>query len=100
QVFVATTGGLAAANELINELVRLHAVGRPSVTALEVPDGDRVDQPDRAVEEKFHPAAGYRARWHALSLIEKGNFLGAWGAVSHLDGEPGQDWTRVIQWLA
>lgn len=100
RVFVATTGGLAAANELINELVRLHAVGGPTITALEVPDGDRVNQADRAVEEKFHPAAGYRARWHALSLVEKGNLLGAWGAVSHLNGEPGQNWTKVIEWLA
>ena len=99
-VFVATTGGLAAANELINELVRLHTVSGPTVTALEVPDGDRAKQDDRAVEEKFHPAAGYRARWHALSLIEKGNLLGAWGAVSHLEGAPGQEWTRVIKWLA
>lgn len=99
-VFVATTGGLPAANELINELVRLHCVGGPGVTALEVPDGDRAKQDDRAVEEKFHPAAGYSARWHALSLVEKGNLLGAWGAVSHLEGAPGQEWTQVIQWLA
>ncbi len=100
RVFVATTGGLAAANELINELVRLHCVGGPRVTALEVPDGERAKQDDRAVEEKFHPAAGYSARWHALSLVEKGNLLGAWGAVSHLEGAPGQEWTQVIQWLA
>lgn len=100
RVFVATTGGLAAANELINELVRLHCVGGPRVTALEVPDGERAMQDDRAVEEKFHPAAGYRARWHALSLVEKGNLLGAWGAVSHLEGAPGQEWTQVIKWLA
>jgi hypothetical protein len=100
KVFVATTGGLAAANELINELVRLHAVSGPSVTALEVPDGDRAQQDDRAVEEEFHPAAGYRARWHALSLIEKGSLLGAWGAARHLRGAPGQDWTQVIEWLA
>ncbi|MGH7330579.1 MAG: hypothetical protein ACREJX_19695, partial [Polyangiaceae bacterium] len=53
RVFVATTGGLAAANEVINELVRLHCVSGPSVTALEVPDGDRAKQDDRAVEEKF-----------------------------------------------
>ena len=99
-VFVATTGGLAAANELITELVRLHCVGGPKVTALEVPDGNRANQGDRAVEEKFHPAAGYGARWHALSLVEKGNLLGAWGAVSHLEGEPGQDWVQVIKWLA
>ncbi len=100
RVFVATTGGLAAANELINELVRLHCVGGPRVTALEVPDGNRANQDDRAVEEKFHPAAAYRARWHALSLVEKGNLLGAWGAVSHLEGAPGQEWTQVIEWLA
>jgi len=99
-VFVATTGGLAAANELINELVRLHCVSGPRVTALEVPDGDRAKQGDRAVEEKFHPAAGYSARWHALSLVERGNLLGAWGAVSHLEGAPGQEWTQVIKWLA
>lgn len=99
-VFVATTGGLAAANELINELVRLHAVGGPRVTALEVPDGDRTHQAERAVEEKFHPAAGYRARWHALSLVEKGNLLAAWGAVRHLEKQPGQEWTQVLKWLA
>ncbi|MFT4099644.1 MAG: hypothetical protein QM674_01145 [Burkholderiaceae bacterium] len=100
RVFVATTGGLPAANDLINEMVRLHAVSGPTVTALEVPDGDRTQQDDRAVEEKFHPAAGYRARWHALSLVEKGNLLGAWGAVSYLEGAPGQEWTQVIKWLA
>jgi hypothetical protein len=100
RVFVATTGGLAAANEVVNELVRLHCVGGPTVTALEVPDGDRANRGDRAVEEKFHPAAGYSARWHALSLVEKGNLLGAWGAVSHLEGAPGQEWTQVIKWLA
>jgi len=99
RVLVATTGGLAAANELINELVRLHAVGGPSVTVLEVPDRDRVQGEDVAVPEKFHPAAGYRARWQALSLVEKGNLLGAWGAVSHLEREPGQEWVKVVKWL-
>jgi hypothetical protein len=99
-VFVATTGGLAAANELINELVRLHCVGGPTVTALEVPDRERVEGEDRAVEETFHPAAGYSARWHALSLVGKGNLLGAWGAVCHLEDAPGQEWTQVIKWLA
>ncbi len=100
RIFVATTGGLPAANDIIEELVRLHAVGRAQVTALEVPDGAIAAHDDRAVEEKFHPAAGYRARWHALSLVEKGNLLGAWGAVSHLEGAPGQEWTQVIKWLA
>lgn len=99
-VYVATTGGLAAANVLIGELVRLHCVAGPSVTSLEVPEGSRIEHGERAVEERFHPAAGYRARWHALSLIESGNLLGAWGAVSHLEGIPGQEWTQVIGWLA
>lgn len=100
RVFVATTGGLPEANAVISELVRLHCVAGPTVTTLEVPDENRAGHDDRAVEEKFHPAAGYRARWHALSLVENGNFLAAWGAVSHLEGEPGQEWTRVIKWLA
>ncbi len=100
RIFVATTGGLPAANDVIEELVRLHAVGRAQVTSLEVPDGAFAAHNDRAVEEKFHPAAGCRARWHALSLIEKGNLLGAWGAVSHLENEPGQIWTQVVKWLA
>jgi hypothetical protein len=100
RVFIATTGGLAAANDVITELVRLHTVGGPIVTALEVPDRNRSDRNDEAVEEKFHPAAGLRARWHALSLIEKGNLLGAWGAVGHLNGQPGQGWVHVVRWLA
>ncbi len=99
RVVLATIGGLPAANEVIQELARLHAVDR-EVVALEVPDGAFAKQDDRAIPEKFHPAAGYRARWHALSLIEKGNLLGAWGAVSHLEGAPHQEWTQVIQWLA
>ncbi|MCC6930377.1 MAG: hypothetical protein IT359_15435 [Gemmatimonadaceae bacterium] len=100
RVVVATTGGLAAANAVIEELVRLHAVGSASVQVLEVPDGKFASQHDQAVPETFHPAAGYRARWHALSLVEKGDLLGAWGAVSHLEGAPSQEWTQVIKWLA
>lgn len=99
KVFVATTGGLAAANEVINELVHLHAVGGPIVKALEVPDGNRAQCGERAVEEKFHPAAGFRARWHALDLIEKGNLLGAWGAVRHLERVSGQEWRQVVESL-
>jgi len=99
-IVIAATGGLPAVNDVVEELVRLHAVGRAQVTSLEVPDGTFAAQADGAVEEKFHPAAGFRARWHALSLIEKGNLLGAWGAVSHLENEPGQNWTRVVKWLA
>ena len=80
-VVIAATGGFPAVNDVIKELVRLHAVGRTPVTSLEIPDGSFTSHHDRAVEEKLHPAAGYRARWHALSLIEKGNLL-AHGARS------------------
>ena len=38
RIFVATTGGLPAANDVIEELVRLHAVGCAQVTSVEVPD--------------------------------------------------------------
>lgn len=100
RVFVATTGGIPAANEAIKELVRLHTLGGPQITVLEVPERLEGETAERAVEEKFHPAAGIQARWHVLSLIEKGNLLAAWGAVSHLEGEPGQEWTRVVEWLA
>lgn len=99
RVFVATTGGMPPANEAIKELVRLHTVGGPRVTVLEVPEPKK-GEPERAVEEKFHPAAGIQARWHTLSLVEKGNLLAAWGTVNHLKGEPGQEWTRVVEWLA
>lgn len=99
-VVLAATGGLTPANEVINELVRLHAVGRCHVTSLEVPDGALARRDDCAVEGKFHPGVGYRARWQALSLIDKGNMLGAWGAVSHLKDAPGQEWTRILEWLA
>ena len=98
-VVVATTGGLDAANTVIEELVRLYAVGSASVQVLEVPDGAFAAQDDRAVPERFNPAAGFRARWQALSLIEGGNRLGAWGAVSHLAGESSQEWTTVVDWL-
>lgn len=104
KIFVASTGGLAAANAVIEELVRLHAVrigaDIAAVKVLEVPDAARTNQVDRAVEEKFHPAAGYRARWQALSLIQNGNLLAALGAVEHIKDAPGQQWTRVVEWLA
>ncbi|GIV04238.1 MAG: hypothetical protein KatS3mg015_3068 [Fimbriimonadales bacterium] len=101
EIIVATTGGLAAANAVIEELARLYAeANEATVKVLEVPDAAIANQIDRAVEEKFHPAAGIRARWQALSLIQKGNLLAAWGAVSHLENQPGQEWTKVVRWLA
>jgi hypothetical protein len=101
EIIMATTGGLAAANAVIEELARLYAeANEATVKVLEVPDAAIANQIDRAVEEKFHPAAGIRARWQALSLIRKGNLLAAWGAVSHLENQPRQEWTKVVRWLA
>jgi hypothetical protein len=101
EIIVATTGGLAAANAVIEELARLYAeASEATVKVLEVPDAAIANQIDRAVEEKFHPAVGIRARWQALSLIRKGNLLAAWGAVSYLENQPGQEWTKVVHWLA
>ena len=101
KIVVATTGGLAAANDVIKELARLYAVSNNATAiVLEVPDAALANQADRAVEEKFHPDAGYRARWQALLLIQKGNLLGAWGAVEHISGTSGQEWTQVVRCLA
>lgn len=103
QVCTALAGGIPEANEVIDELVRLHAIASPvkcEVTSLKVPDGTKIKQEDKAVPEPFHPAAAIRARWHALDLIQKGNLLAAWGAVSHLENQPGQKWTQVVRWLA
>lgn len=100
-IVAATTGGLAAVNAVIEELVHLYAVSSGAeVTVLEVPDAAIANQIDCAIEETFHPATGYHARWQALSLIEKGNLLGAWGAIKHIEDEPGQEWIRVVKWLA
>jgi hypothetical protein len=113
EVYTALAGGLPESNDVIQELVRLYAVAsspESDVISLKVPDGSKIRQKDEAIPEPFHPAAGLRARWQALQLIQKGNLLAAWGAVSHLEikqGEdqqeevqPGQEWTKVVRWLA
>jgi hypothetical protein len=102
-VYNALAGGIPEANDVISEIVRLYAIAifeGCQVTSLKVPDGTKVKQDDRSVPEPFHPAAGIRARWQALSLIQKGNLLAAWGAVEHIKDEPGQEWIRVVEWLA
>jgi hypothetical protein len=90
-----------AVNAVVEELTRLLAVAyNAKATVLEVPDAAIAKQVERAIEEWFHPAAGIRARWQALSLIQKGSLLGAWGAVEHIKDQPGQEWTKVVEWLA
>lgn len=105
RVVLATTGGMPEIKTLVKEVVRLHAPKDVDVPEpLEVDDGARHDppQPDIAVSRlKSDPIESYRARRHALDLIERGNLLGAWGAVRHLaNDESERRWTRVIEWLA
>jgi len=103
RVLVATTGGFPAVSSLVEDIVLLHAA-TTSVDLLEVADGAKANPRTRdyAVQRRRtpEPAVSYRARRHVLDLLEKGSLLGAWGAVSHLKGVPGQEWTRVVEWLA
>ena len=104
QIVVAATGGMDSVNTLIEEVVQLHAGSRVKLDCLEVADGGRANPPtrDRAVSRRLipEPAESFRARRHALKLIERGNFLAVWGAVLHLnDDEVERRWTQVIQWL-
>jgi len=105
RVLVATTGGFPAVSSLVEDIVLLHAA-TTSVDLLEVADGAKAkaNPPTRdyAVQRRRtpEPAVSYRARRHVLDLLEKGSLLGAWGAVSHLEGVPDQEWTQVIKWLA
>jgi len=108
RVVLATPGGIPEIKALVKEVVRLHAPKDAPKDAypelLEVDDGARHDppRPDRAISRlESDPIESYRARRHALDLIERGNLLGAWGAVRHLhDDENERRWTRVIEWLA
>lgn len=105
RVIVATTGGFPVVCNLVEEIVRLYATPAMKIDLLEVPESAKVAAPtgDRAVsrQEKPEPAASYQARRHALELIDKGNLLGAWGAVQHLnEDEVERRWTRVVEWLA
>ncbi len=105
RVVLATTGGIPPINSLIEEVVRLYASSHTEFVPLEVADGAKADPPtkDKAVSRVSvpEPAASYQARRRALELIAKGNLLGAWGAVQHLDGDTVEHrWTRVVKWLA
>jgi hypothetical protein len=98
QILVATTGGFPVVANLVEEIVRLYAAPDGTIELLEAPDGAE----GRAVSRQRvpEPAASYQARRHARDLIEKGNLLGAWGAVQHLHHDAvEQRWTRVVEWL-
>jgi hypothetical protein len=102
QIVVAATGGMDGVNTLVEEVVQLHAGSAVKTDLIEVADGTRAHPPtrDRAVSRRSEPAESFRARRHALKLIERGNFLAAWGAVLHLNhDEVERRWTRVVEWL-
>ena len=105
RVIVAATGGFPVVGKLVEEIVRLYAAPSAKVETLEIADGAKAKPPmkDRAVSRQRipEPAASYQARRHALELINRGNLLGAWGAVQHLhEDEIERQWTRIIEWLA
>ncbi len=98
QILVATTGGFPVVANLVEEIVRLYATPDGTVELLEVPDGAEGHAVSR--QRVPEPEASYQARRHARDLIEKGNLLGAWGAVQHLHGDAvEQRWTKVVEWL-
>ncbi len=104
QVIVATTGGFPQIATLVDEAVCLYAGRSTQVELIEVSDASRADPPalDRAVPRRSvpEPVESYRARRHALELIDGGNLLAAWGAVQHLHAdEVEQKWTRILEWL-
>jgi hypothetical protein len=101
QIVIATTGGFPKIAELVDEVVRLYAGRGNSVDLIEVPEPKPRTQ-DQAVPRQSvpEPVESYRARRYALSLIEDGNLVAAWGAVQHLTGDAvEQKWTRVVEWL-
>lgn len=105
RIVVAATGGMPAVGTLVEEIVRLHAGKLSTVELMEVADGAKAapQTADRAVPRRStpEPVESFRARRHALDLIESGNLLGAWGAVRHLHGDDIENlWTRVVAWLS
>ncbi len=105
QVVVATTGGIPVIALLVDEMVQLYAELGASVELVEVADSAKRIPPTKDIAILRHsvpePTESYRARRNALDLINHGNFLGAWGAVKHLDSdEVEREWTRVVEWLS
>lgn len=105
RIVVAATGGMPAITALVEEVIQLHAGSAIPVELLEVSDGTLADPPtrDQAIPRRSlpEPPESFRARRHALDLIERGNLLGAWGSVRHLDGDELEHrWTQTIEWLS
>lgn len=104
RVVIAATGGMPVITTLVEEIVQLHVCGKEA-ELLEIVDGARMNppSPDRAKPRRSvpEPAESFRVRRHALGLIERGDFLGAWGTARHLDcDDVERRWTHVLEWLA
>lgn len=123
-LIVAAIGGVPSVRALVTELVRLHAGARkiheldvvdrsksspsrsrdlasPPAFAEATPRAAEATHQDRAIERRrLDPTELVAARRHALTLVERGNFVAAWGAVAHLEHEPScQPWVQVIKTL-
>ena len=96
-VVIAAIGGFPQVQQIIEELARLRA-GPATCHSLDVADAKR-DLPERAVvrSAKTDPAALAAATRHALALVERGDFIAAWGAVAHLE-QTGRI-TPAFRWL-
>jgi hypothetical protein len=105
RVLVATTGGIAKINDLINNIVRLYSTHDPEIIKLGDGSENQLRRPDKAVIQTLgqDPSASFRVRRQALDLIQSGDFLGAWGAVRHLDDSEKypdeRNWIKVVKWL-
>lgn len=111
-VVVAVLGGHPVIREVVDELVPLHARGRqvlhlrlpdlsrttPTTASSEAASSGYLEKPARYTPSS--PSATISARRHALTLVERGSFVAAWGAVAHLEQEPScQRWVQVIKTL-
>ncbi len=96
-VVVAALGGLPKVQTLVLELARLRA-GPRECRELDAPDAPG-EEAERAIQctETTDPSSVIAATRHALQLVERGDFIAAWGAVSHLDER--QQVSPVFRWL-
>lgn len=102
-VVAAPTGGFPEVKKIVEEIVRLHAAARNiPVDVLVVPDSPPgAARPERAVRlgEQVPPDEQYRRRRQALELVQRGDFLGAYGLAQTVVGSS-FEWVRVMSWLA
>lgn len=104
RVVICSSGGMPEIKALIREFSRLYAMRGPAgvVEVVDVEDRSEFGEPDRAFERKeLDPVEAVRVRRHALRLIERGNFIGAWAVAEriHQKREDQRFWTNVVEEL-